>query len=270
MNFIKKIFSKDEKIEIIFIGGATRSGKSSLSKNLLKILNLQSDCLINCDRYFDIKKINDNYIENIISLIKSDDFSNYLNLNGTENDKQEINNYKKKVLEYSSFNIPTFLINYMKKYKPLLLHSNWELDEVVDWVDLEDDIIQTISKIQKNNGKYLIVEGFRLLQERYPFKKIFPDKIIFLCIGKELAKKRRETTKPMPPGQFDGYAWPEYIKAHKYLINLFENGNNKNILVLDAESDKNLLLEKSKDYILNKDFKLNNDESLKIIKKNLR
>ena len=266
MNILKKLFSS-QKIEIIFIGGATRSGKSSLSKNLTKFFNLPSYCLINCDHYFDLKKLSQNYVNNILSLIESNEFMNYLNLNGTENDKQEIENLKKNL---NFITIPNFLYNYMKQYKPLLLHQNWELDEVIDWNSLENDINESISKIKNNNNKYLIVEGFRLLQERYPFKTIFPDKIIFLCIGKELAKKRRELTKPMSPGQFDEYAWPEYLNAHKYLIKLFESGNNKNILVLDAESDKNFIFEKSKEYILNKDFKLNNDESLKIIKKNLR
>ena len=31
-------------------------------------------------------------------------------------------------------------------------------------------------------------------------------------------RKLRELTKPMSPGQFDEYAWPEYLNAHKYLI----------------------------------------------------
>lgn len=209
------------QVKILLIAGATRSGKSTLARNLLQALNIPKDYLVHLDLFFDPYKILENLFKDLISCIKTEDFQNFYRTNASEKDKEEINDFLS--LKPQDFNMkkPEILGKYIAEKRPELMYDNWEQDESINWEDFNDTILETIIKAQNNKIKYIIIEGFRLLQERDPFQNtlIQPYKSFFLLINKATAQERRQRTKRMRPGEFENVCWPEYIKAHKYLYN---------------------------------------------------
>lgn len=85
----------------------------------------------------------------------------------------------------------------------------------------------------------LIVEGFLIFNYR-PLNELF-DRSYFIQIPYDICKKRRSLrvySPPDPPGYFDGYVWPMYLKNLRDMENMVSG-----IVFLDGLQSKEELLD---------------------------
>ena len=176
--------------------GATRSGKTTLAKNIIKHFQSDENHIIHLDDYFSLEKL-----------------------------------YKNK--------------------------NNWEIPEVIEWSYLLEDFQNEIYKINYMNKYYYLTEGFLLFKQPLCYKF---NKSIFIYVTKEISKKRRMETKPVPDEYFETLVWPNYLKNNYHLARMKKNKEKNlggDILVLDSTKEtEEEMSDKAIKFILNeKDIK---------------
>ena len=115
--------------------------------------------------------------------------------------------------------------------------NNWEIPEVIEWRYLLEDLKNDKYKINYMNKTYYLIEGFLLFKQ--PLCHNF-NKSIFIYVTKEIAKKRRMETKPVPEEYFETLVWPNYLKNNYHLASMKRNKEKKlggDILVLDSTKE---------------------------------
>ncbi|KAF6730070.1 Nicotinamide riboside kinase 1 [Oryzias melastigma] len=134
--------------------------------------------------------------------------------------------------------------NGFKQYDTLdALHMDKMMNEVNSWrrdpVSIQREKAGRDASSPSANGVFvLIVEGFLIFNYR-PLNDLF-DKKYFLEIPYDVCKKRRSFrvyTPPDPPGYFDGYVWPMYLKNRQEMEAL-----TSEIVFLDGLKPKEELL----------------------------
>ena len=156
--------------------GATRSGKTTLAKNIIKYLQSDEKHIIHLDEYFSLEKLCEN-------------------------------------------------------------KNNWEIPEVIEWPSLIEDLENEKYKIKYKNKIYYLVEGFLLFKQPLCYKF---NKSIFIYVTKEVAKKRRMETKPVPEDYYETLVWPNYLKNNYHLAKMKKNKEKNlggDILVLDSTKE---------------------------------
>ena len=199
-------------IIIVGIGGCSRSGKTTLTKELIdqfnNISNINSEFTkisssLHLDRYFNIKKIRNNIIK-----------TNFGNL-------------------YENWEFPGAL--------------DWDdfFSDIKKTIKEMNDKIKNSSNPNKKG--ILFIEGFLLfspnlskINEQNDYLNLF-DYYIYICLDKAIAKERRMTTKRVPEDYFDYILWPEHIKYCSEYINFlkFQKYYNKNVLIIDGNKEYN-------------------------------
>ena len=205
--------SNHPNVVIVGIGGCSRSGKTTLTKELLNQFNNLSftdtdftniSSSIHLDRYFNKQKIRKNRIRT--------------NLGNS----------------YGNWEFPGAL--------------DWDFF-YADILDKIKEITQKI-KISSNPQKkgILFIEGFLLFSpfltndnDKNNYLNLF-DYYIYICLDKSIAKERRMKTTRVPEDYYDYILWPEHIKyCHKYIDFLtFQKQNNKNVLIIDGNKEYNV------------------------------
>ncbi|MED6292230.1 hypothetical protein CHARACLAT_031547 [Characodon lateralis] len=112
--------------------------------------------------------------------------------------------------------------NGFKEYDTLdALHMDKMMIEVYSWRRDPPSFLRQRGLTPKdspvdNEVYVLIVEGFLIFNHR-PLNELF-DRRYFLEIPYDTCKKRRSSrvySPPDPPGYFDGYVWPMYLKNRR-------------------------------------------------------
>ena len=191
---------------VIGIGGATRSGKSTLAKNLVKFFKSDEKHIMHLDDYFSLELV----------------FAN---------------------------------------------NNNWELPKVIDWGELKSDMNEQKFIIHSHGRKIILVEGFLLFKE--PLICNF-DKMIYLWVDKEEAKKRRMDTKPVKEEYFENEVWPNFLYHNQHLAKMRANKGKKggnDILVLDSTKEsEDEMTQKAIKFILNeKDLERNDNHEQELL-----
>ena len=98
----------------------------------------------------------------------------------------------------------------------------------------------------QNKKVILIIEGYLLFSPEFEkYKKEINDYLnifdyyIFICLDKNIAKKRRMKTTKVANDYYDEILWPEHIKYCKKYIDFFKylKENNRNILIIDGSKE---------------------------------
>ncbi|XP_016148831.1 nicotinamide riboside kinase 1 isoform X1 [Sinocyclocheilus grahami] len=116
--------------------------------------------------------------------------------------------------------------------------GSWQEDPQGFMMSRDPSVKSTAS--EPSNVCVLIVEGF-LIFNHGPLNTLF-NKRYFLQIPYEICKERRSSrvyVPPDPPGYFDGYVWPMYLKNRKAMeetVNdiVFLDGTQKSEMLLST------------------------------------
>ncbi|XP_022613447.1 nicotinamide riboside kinase 1-like isoform X1 [Seriola dumerili] len=136
--------------------------------------------------------------------------------------------------------------NGFKQYDMLdALHMDTMMSEVDSWRRDPESFLrqrglnpELITPTVDTEVFVLIVEGFLIFNYR-PLNQLF-DKRYFLEIPYDVCKRRRSLrvyTPPDPPGYFDGYVWPMYLKNRQEMESMVSG-----IVFLDGLKPKEELL----------------------------
>jgi len=190
---------------VVGIGGATRSGKTSLSRNLRTYYSniIERDLYTLCqDRFFDVQQ-----------MLVVDGFRNSESPEAVDMDRfiETI-----KILKSES-TIPCQ--NCIKKKKQSKDFNN-------------TPFVPTGEKKQSNIKNIMIVEGFLL----YCDERIYSlfDIKLFVHITHDTCLKRRMSTTRVPQEYFDKLIWPCYLQYNEIVL----NKKISNIFILDGEQEK--------------------------------
>ncbi|XP_043091828.1 nicotinamide riboside kinase 1-like [Puntigrus tetrazona] len=136
-------------------------------------------------------------------------------------------------------------VNGFKQYDTLdALHMDRMMADVGSWLEDPQSFMMSRGPAAKptasesTNVFVLVVEGF-LIFNHGPLNTLF-NKRYFLQIPYEICKERRSSrvyVPPDPPGYFDGYVWPMYLKNKKTM----EEAVN-DIVFLDGTQKRETLL----------------------------
>ncbi|XP_035021884.1 nicotinamide riboside kinase 1 isoform X1 [Hippoglossus stenolepis] len=140
--------------------------------------------------------------------------------------------------------------NGFKQYDMLsALHMDTMMSEVHSWQrDPESFLRQRDLNPEATTPTdvcVLIVEGFLIFNHR-PLNDLF-DKRFFLEIPYDVCKRRRSSrvyTPPDPPGYFDRYVWPMYLKNRREMESMVSG-----IVILDGLKPKDELLDAVCEYV---------------------
>ncbi|KAM9394433.1 nicotinamide riboside kinase 1 isoform 2-T2 [Pholidichthys leucotaenia] len=134
--------------------------------------------------------------------------------------------------------------NGFKQYDTLdALHMDKMMTDVISWQrDPESFLKQQGQNLQCQSDEkkvfVLIVEGFLIFNHR-PLNELF-NRRYFMEIPYEVCKIRRRSrvyTPPDPPGYFNGYVWPMYLKNRQEMDSM-----TSGIVCLDGLKTKEELL----------------------------
>ncbi|XP_023249997.1 nicotinamide riboside kinase 1-like isoform X2 [Seriola lalandi dorsalis] len=136
--------------------------------------------------------------------------------------------------------------NGFKQYDMLdALHMDTMMSEVDSWRRDPESFLrqrglnpELITPTVDTEVFVLIVEGFLIFNYR-PLNQLF-DKRYFMEIPYDVCKRRRSLrvyTPPDPPGYFDGYVWPMYLKNRQEMESMVSG-----IVFLDGLKPKEELL----------------------------
>ncbi|XP_017267669.1 nicotinamide riboside kinase 1 isoform X2 [Kryptolebias marmoratus] len=134
--------------------------------------------------------------------------------------------------------------NGFKQYDTInALHMDKMMTTVDSWRTDPDSFLRqrgrNVERSPKDAGiSVLLVEGFLIFNYR-PLIDLF-DKRYFLEIPYDVCKRRRSSrvyNPPDPPGFFDGYVWPMYLKNRREM-----EGITSEITFLDGQKPKEELL----------------------------
>uniref|UniRef100_A0A3Q2PWQ0 Nicotinamide riboside kinase 1 n=1 Tax=Fundulus heteroclitus TaxID=8078 RepID=A0A3Q2PWQ0_FUNHE len=136
--------------------------------------------------------------------------------------------------------------NGFKQYDTLdALHMDKMLIEVQSWRRDPRSYLRQRGLIPKDSPAddkevyVLIVEGFLIFNYR-PLNELI-DRRYFLEISYDVCKKRRSSrvySPPDPPGYFDGYVWPMYLKNREEM-----KSSTSEIVYLDGLKPKDEVLD---------------------------
>ncbi|XP_060926992.1 nicotinamide riboside kinase 1 [Limanda limanda] len=134
--------------------------------------------------------------------------------------------------------------NGFKQYDRLsALHMDTMMSEVHSWQRDPESFLRkrdlNPAETTPTNVYVLIVEGFLIFNHR-PLNDLF-HKRYFLEIPHDVCKRRRSSRvydPPDPPGYFDGYVWPMYLKNRLEMESMVSG-----IVILDGLKPKDQLLE---------------------------
>jgi uridine kinase len=200
-------------IIIVGIGGCSRCGKTTLTKELQYQFNNLSDInpefikvssTMHLDRYFNMAKIRNNQV------------------------KTNSGNY------YGNWEFPGAL--------------DW--DEF--YSDIKKKIKEMSENIKNSSNKnqkgILFIEGFLLFSpllsnsnEENNYLNLY-DYYIYISLDKSKAKERRMRTTRVPDDYYECILWPEHIKYCSKYVNFLKNQkywNKKEILILDGNKEYN-------------------------------
>lgn len=137
--------------------------------------------------------------------------------------------------------------NGFKQYDELdALHMDRMMDDIHLWrrdpeCFLKERVLEPMQASEPGSEVFvLIVEGFLIFNYR-PLNTLY-DKKYFMEIPYDICKTRRSSrvySPPDPPGYFDGYVWPMYLKNRKEMEAMvydivFLNGLQEKEQLLDS------------------------------------
>ncbi|KAL3062737.1 hypothetical protein OYC64_002521 [Pagothenia borchgrevinki] len=186
------------KTLVLGVGGVTNGGKSTLSKSLHK--QVPNSCLIAQDEYFK----DDSVVPVDINGFKQYDMLDALHMDTMV---REVESWQKDPVAF------------LRQRGPEHTTASAEEEE-------EEEVY------------VLIVEGFLIFNHR-PLNELIYKKY-FMEIPYDVCKRRRSSrvyTPPDPPGYFDGYVWPMYLKNRLQMESMVSG-----ILFLDGLKPKEELL----------------------------
>lgn len=228
--FWKKVFGNghqgdDDQVEVIAIGGATRSGKGTLATALAKGLNLPEWAVVHCDEFFDAERI---FVQHIEALKKVAAGEAYLA--SCAGDAQLITEARAfAAAGPGTVEIPCALRTFVATQLPGassvpgLCWSDWEAPEAMDWGACAEAVGAAVARAREAGVHTVIVEGYTLLQRTWPLAPAVPhcSRALFLAVPRTVACARRMATKRVPQEYFDARVWPEHLSAHTHLLRCF-------------------------------------------------
>ena len=210
----KKEEEKEEDVEVIAIGGATRSGKGTLAKALATALELPEWAVVHCDEFFDAEGI---FVRHIAALQAAAVGPAYAAACAGDAERTaEARAFAAAAPGTAA--VPGALAAFVAA-DPALCWQDWEAPAAMDWRACSAAVAGAVARARAARVRHVVVEGYTLLQRAWPLAPAVPGcaRALFLAVPRATARARRAATKPVPPAYFDARVWPAHVAAHAHL-----------------------------------------------------
>ncbi|UXI16287.1 hexaprenyldihydroxybenzoate methyltransferase [Sarcoptes scabiei] len=118
-------------------------------------------------------------------------------------------------------------------------HQNWEIVQSVDWNRMLEKIYEIVQNPANKMPSFLVIDG-HIIYNYKPLREIFDQKYFIEIDDKQTIFKRRiqrDYIPADPPGYFDQYVWPMYLKNKEDLK------DQNDITMIDGSLDKESIFE---------------------------
>ena len=239
--------NEGDDVEVVAIGGATRSGKGTLAAALAAALGVPEWAVVHCDAFFDAEGI---FVRHIAALQAVAASPAYLDAACAGDAERTAAARAFAAAAPGTVAVPGALAAFVAadpgaRATPGLAWQDWEAPAAMDWGACAEAVAEAVVRARGAGVRHVVVEGYTLLQRAWPLAPAVPRcaRAVLLAVPRATACARRMASKRVPQAYFDCRVWPEHVAAHQHLLGdapgraawLALHGGD--LLVLDGTAD---------------------------------